>query len=200
MSTTPAPVAIAQTAVEAAEEALAAAERAQQRLSSEVSRFIGRGEPGDVAGRVLWREQLQAYHDQAAQLKAETDDIRVVLQAAKERRDRAARELDSAERAVNSLRTRADEAERQRLRHQLEADSCQRARDQALADLVEAEARLAVLKPRPAPMEAIATPAPAATPELAYPLPARTVFDFGQSRFFDSTGREVARDGGPLPG
>lgn len=194
------PIEKAKAAVEAAEEALAEAERAKFRLHDEAQRFVAAGEPSEPAARELHRLRLQELADLGAQARATADQARADLQRTKERRDQAARDLDNVERQVSSLRVRADEAERQRARHQAETDSAQRTRDQALADLVAAEALLATLKPKPVAVEP--TPPegePIAKPE-AFPLPARVVHSFGReaTRYYDAEGREVTREGRPL--
>lgn len=187
-------------AVEVAEEALAAAEREKFRLHHEVQQLVAAGEPSEPAARELRRQQLQELADRGALSRSVADQARSDLQRAKERRDRAARELDSTERQVGSLRTRATEAERQRARLQAEADAAQRTRDQALLELEGAEAILTTLKPRPAPVAPTPAQDPAHEPaQPSYAPPARTVFDFGNTRHYDSAGREVARDGNPLP-
>lgn len=196
------PVEQTKIAVKGAEDALAEAERAPHRLDAEVNKFIGKGEPGDAAGRVLWRDQLQHYHDQASELKAAADAARVALQTAKERRDRALRDLDDAERVVANLRVQATTAEAGRLRAQDEADGHQRTRDTALAALPAAEERLARLRPTPVPVAPVAAPvvapAPVVPPAPSYPLPARTIFDYGATRYFNEANHEVQRDGSPI--
>lgn len=195
------PIEQALAAVEAAEEALAAAEREKFRLHHEAQQLVAAGEPSEPAARALRRQQLQEMADRGAEARSVADQARSELQLAKERRDRVARELDNVQRQVSSLRVRASEAERQRVRHQAEADSAQRTRDQALAELEGAEALLATLSPRLVPTEPMPAPAPAQEPaRTAYPPPARTVFDFGNTRYYDNAGREVARDGSPLQG